>query len=87
MDLMDTKVSGEPFNALCEALEEKRLQLQEGVLSWSNVPRYPWRKPGKTPYEVLIGEFWLGQTSSVAEATHIYHSFIQHFFLDAPPKN
>ena len=50
--------SGEPLYALRKALEEKRLQIQEGVLSWatSNLPRYPWRQSGKTPYEVLIGE-------------------------------
>ena len=72
--------SGEPLYALGETLDEKRLQIQEGVLSWamSNLPRYPWRQAGKTPYEVLIGELWLKETSSVV-ATRVYQDFVQHF--------
>jgi len=73
-------ISGEPLYTLGEALEQKRLQIQEGVLSWatSNLPHYPWRQTGKTPYEVLIGEFWLKETSSVI-ATRVYQGFLQHF--------
>lgn len=72
--------SGEPFHALREAVEARRRHIQEGVLSWAtnNFPRYPWRQSGKTPYEVLIGEAWLKQTSS-SVAVRVYQRFVQQF--------
>ncbi len=71
---------GEPFLALVEALEARKQRIQEGILSWAanNLLRYPWRKSGKTPYEVLIGEAWLKQTSSVV-AVRVYQRFLQRF--------
>lgn len=73
--------SAEPFQALSEALESRRRQIQEGVLLWAtnNIPRYPWRQPGKTPYEVLVGEVCLKYASSVV-AVRIYQRFVQKFF-------
>jgi A/G-specific adenine glycosylase len=72
--------TGEPFHALGEALEARRLQIQEGILTWSanNPLRYPWRQPGRTPYEVLVGEAWLKLTSSTL-AVRIYQRFVQQF--------
>jgi len=72
--------SSEPFHALREALEGRRRQIQEGILSWAtnNLPRYPWRQSGRTPYEVLMGEVWLKQTSSVV-AVRVYQRFVQQF--------
>jgi A/G-specific adenine glycosylase len=71
---------GEPILALGKALEAKKQRIQGGILSWAvnNLPRYPWRKSGKIPYEVLIGEAWLKQTSSVV-AVRVYERFIQRF--------
>jgi A/G-specific adenine glycosylase len=72
--------NGEPFLALREALEARKRRIQEGILTWAanNLLRYPWRKSGKTPYEVLIGEAWLKQTSSVV-AVRVYQRFLQRF--------
>jgi len=71
---------GEPFLALREALEAKRQPIRESILTWTanNLLRYPWRKSGTTPYEVLIGEAWLKQTSSVV-AVRVYQRFLQRF--------
>ncbi len=70
----------EPLHVLSEALEVKRWLIQDGILSWAarNLPRYPWRQSGRTPYDVIIGELWLKETSP-AVATRIYEDFIQHF--------
>ena len=72
--------SGEPFHTLREALEGRRQHIQEGILLWAtnNLPRYPWRQSGRTPYEVLIGEAWLKQTSS-SVAVRVYQRFVQKF--------
>jgi A/G-specific adenine glycosylase len=81
MDRQRKVSGGELLNPLRKALEEKRPKIQEGILSWaaSNLPRYPWRQSGKTPYEVLLGEFWLKETSSVV-ATRVYPVFLQRYF-------
>ncbi|MBI4303330.1 MAG: hypothetical protein HY665_03195 [Chloroflexi bacterium] len=62
-----------------KALELKRPRIQAGVQSWaaSNHSRYPWRQPGKTPYEVFIGEALLDKAS--ARAIQTYPAFIQRF--------
>lgn len=80
MDKQTKGGSGELLRALKEALEEKKLQIQKGVLLWAanNLPRYPWRQFGKTPYEVLIGEVWLKETNSIV-AVRIYHRFLERF--------
>ncbi len=71
---------GELLQALKLALERKRHPVQEGVLLWasSNSPRYPWRQPGKTPYEVFLGEFWLKETTPAA-AISVYEPFLKRF--------
>ena len=67
------------ISALIGAVEKKRLPIQQGVLSWSvgNPPRYPWRHPGRTAYEVLIGELWLEKATYAAVPT--FEHFIQCF--------
>ena len=72
--------SGRLLHALTEALEVRRRQIQEGVLSWTtnNLPRYPWRQSGRTPYEALIGEVCLKETSS-GIAVPVYQHFVQRF--------
>lgn len=70
----------EPLDALIEVLDKKKPRIQKGVLQWSvgSHPRYPWREVGKGPYEVLIGEVWLNQTSPTA-AVHIYDRLVERF--------
>jgi A/G-specific adenine glycosylase len=65
---------------LMEALRTKKGRIQEGVFSWtsSNIARYPWRRVGSTPYEVLIGEILIEKTT-YAVATRVYGSFLRHF--------
>ncbi len=70
----------EPLDALLEAQQRKKPRIQKGVLLWavSRHSHYPWREPGKTPYEVLIGEVWLGQTTPIL-AVCLYDCLIEHF--------
>ena len=72
--------NSKPLHALMEALEAKRRPIQEGVLLWvtNNPPRYPWRQSGKTPYEVLLGELCLKETSSDI-AVPAYQQFVKRF--------
>ncbi|MBI2847853.1 MAG: hypothetical protein HYX83_01615 [Chloroflexi bacterium] len=72
---------GESLQSLRRALEEKRPRIQVGVFLWasSNLPRFPWRQPGRTPYEVLIGEFWLKE-SNPGVAISLYERFLERFF-------
>lgn len=70
----------QPFRELMEALRTKKRRIQEGVFSWagSNIARYPWRRVGSTPYEVLIGEILIEKTT-YAVATRVYRRFLRHF--------
>ena len=54
--------------------------IQEGVLRWARVAgrRYPWRQPGRSPYEVLIAELLLKRTTSTA-AARVYEHFLDRF--------
>jgi len=65
---------------LMEALRTKKGRIQEGVFSWagSNIARYPWRRVGSTPYEVLIGEILIGKTT-YAVANRVYRRFLRRF--------
>lgn len=65
---------------LIEALGTKKGSIQDGVLSWSgsDIDRYPWRRVGSTPYEVLIGEILIEKTT-YAVATRVYSIFLRHF--------
>jgi A/G-specific adenine glycosylase len=70
----------ESLQTLKRALESKKPQIQQGVLSWPsrNLPLYSWRQPGKTPYVVFLGEYWLKQTPP-SVAINIFEPFMQHF--------
>ncbi|HXX59508.1 MAG TPA: hypothetical protein VEI27_02385 [Dehalococcoidales bacterium] len=80
---MDNKVSareGNQFLLLEDALEQKRLRIQHGILQWvaGSQPRLQWRQPGRTPYQVFIGEFLLSHTSPEIAAS-IYSEFLRKF--------
>ncbi len=76
---MSPEVYYDTFFILNEALEDKRSGIQEKVLAWSmyHTPRYPWRKMGKSPYEVLVGELALERAP--LSAVSVYDELIQHF--------
>ncbi len=65
---------------LTEALGTKKGRIQDGVLSWAggSIARYPWRRAGSTPYEVLIGEILIGKTT-YAVASRVYRLFLRRF--------
>jgi len=65
---------------LMEALQLKKERIQDGVLSWSgsSLGRYPWRRAGSTPYEVLIGEILISKTT-YAVANRVYRRFLRCF--------
>jgi A/G-specific adenine glycosylase len=65
---------------LTEALRTKKGRIQDGVLSWAgnSIARYPWRRAGSTPYEVLIGEILIGRTT-YAVASRVYRVFLRRF--------
>jgi A/G-specific adenine glycosylase len=68
------------WQELVEALRIKKGRIQEGVFSWtsSNIARYPWRRVGSAPYEVLIGEILIEKTT-YAVANRVYRRFLRHF--------
>lgn len=70
----------QPLQELVEALRIKKGRIQEGVFSWtsSNIARYPWRRVGSTPYEVVIGEILMERTT-YAVANRVYRRFLRHF--------
>jgi len=72
--------SREALRGLERALEQKRLEIQRSVCSWSasNHPHYAWRQVGRTPYEVLIGEVWLREASP-GLASRVYAPFLERF--------
>ncbi len=59
--------------------EERRL-FQEAVLCWvtDQLRDYPWRKPGRSPYEILIAEILLKRTTATA-AARVYEDFLHKF--------
>jgi A/G-specific adenine glycosylase len=63
-----------------EALRIKKGRIQEGVFSWTskNIARYPWRRVGSTPYEVIIGEILMDRTT-YSVASRGYRRFLRHF--------
>jgi endonuclease III/preprotein translocase subunit SecF len=68
------------WQELVGALRIKKGHIQEGVFSWtsSNIARYPWRRVGSTPYEVIIGEI-LMEGTTYAVASRAYRRFLRHF--------
>ena len=71
---------GNRFQLLEEALQQKRHRIQHSILQWvsGSQPRYQWRKPGETPYQVFVGEFLLTHTSPKTAIT-IYDDFLKKF--------
>jgi A/G-specific adenine glycosylase len=62
------------------ATGEKRRLFQEAVLCWvtDQLHEYPWRKPGRSPYEILIAEILLKRTTATA-AARVYEDFLHKF--------
>ena len=54
--------------------------LRRRILSWfaRNCRSFPWREPGRTPYEVVVAEILLQRTTAAGVA-RAYSGFIQRF--------
>lgn len=80
MQRLTVREESQSLQKLMEALQEKKVRIQEGVFSWtgSNTTRPPWRRTGSTPYEVVIGEILLGKTT-YAVANRVFRRFIHRF--------
>jgi A/G-specific adenine glycosylase len=63
-----------------DSIATKRKLFQQAILSWISrqMRDYPWRMPGRTPYEVLIAELLLKRTTSTA-VTRVYGEFLYRF--------
>ncbi len=59
---------------------EKRRAFQAGILTWSATHSrdYPWRHPGRTPYQILIAELLLKRTTATAVA-RAYEPFLSKY--------
>ncbi len=75
-----TEVVSRPLETVNVVLGTKRLLIQEGILVWAanHLPRCPWRQPGKSPYEVLIGELLLSE-APLAMAVEAYDDLVRLF--------
>lgn len=72
------------------AVIRSRLGIQQLLLSWAtNALRdFPWRRPGRSPYELLVAEVLLKRTTAAA-AVRVYEDFLREFphlrtLVDAP---
>ena len=65
---------------LNDSIGKKRRPFQEAILHWATgcLRDYPWRKQGRSPYEILIAEVLLKRTTATA-AARVYDSFIHQF--------
>ena len=65
---------------LISTIDSKRKLLQNAVLNWATgqLREYPWRKTGRSPYEILIAEVLLKRTTATAVA-RIYDDFLYQF--------
>jgi A/G-specific adenine glycosylase len=65
---------------LNDSIDTKRRPFQEAILHWATdcLRDYPWRKQGRSPYEILIAEVLLKRTTATA-AARVYDSFIHQF--------
>jgi A/G-specific adenine glycosylase len=65
---------------LKHAIEEKKGEFTHLTFNWaqSHLRDYPWRKLGRTPYEILIAEILLKRTTATA-AARVYDAFIRRF--------
>jgi len=66
--------------ALKRAIKEKKEGLNQSIRDWSltHLRAFPWREPGRTPYEVLIAEVLLKRTTATA-VSRIYDAFVKQF--------
>jgi A/G-specific adenine glycosylase len=79
MERLTVTKESQSLQKLTEALRTKKEHIQDGVLSWAGgIARYPWRRVGNTPYEVLIGEILISKTT-YAVANRVYHRFLRRF--------
>src|SRR6266516_1852968 len=74
---------GQPVGALYELSPEtaKRISwLRRRLLSWfaRNGRSFPWREPGRTPYEVVVAEILLQRTTAAGVA-RAYPGFIERY--------
>ncbi len=65
---------------LASELPRRRKDVQRRVLRWTRGSRreYPWREPGRTPYEILVAEFLLKRTTATA-AARVFPDFIARY--------
>lgn len=61
-------------------VEAKRPAVQRGILGWAagHTRYYPWREPGRSPYEILVAEVLLKRTTARA-AARVYGDFLSRF--------
>jgi A/G-specific adenine glycosylase len=59
---------------------KRRRRIQASLAKWrtDHYRDYPWRDPGRSPYEILIAEHLLKRTTSTA-ASRVYRDFITRF--------
>jgi A/G-specific adenine glycosylase len=68
------------ISGLKDSVDTRRRLFQKAILRWVSVRLldYPWRKPGQTPYEILIAELLLKRTTATA-AARVYDDFLYRF--------
>ncbi len=74
---------GQPVYTPCELLSEavERISwLRKQLLSWfeCNGRSFPWRAPGRTPYEVIVAGILLQRTTAAGVA-RAYCGFIERY--------
>lgn len=64
-----------------QLLSQERVSwIQERLLSWITTKGrdFQWRRPGKTPFQILVAELLLKRTTAVA-AARVYDKFVRRF--------
>ena len=74
---------GQPGHTPCELPSEavERIPwLRRRLLSWftPNGRSFPWREPGRTPYEVIVAEMLLQRTTAAGVA-RAYSGFVERY--------
>jgi len=71
---------GVPIDRLSLQVQRRRRYIRRGIVGWATTAArsYPWREPGRTPYEVLIAELLLKRTTATATA-RLYEDFLTRF--------
>jgi len=71
---------GVPIDRLSLQVQRRRRHIRRGIVGWATTAArsYPWRQPGRTPYEVLIAELLLKRTTATA-AARLYEDFLTRF--------